>query len=241
MNWAAVTGKTGRCRITKRTYKDKTGRPRNQRSGRVPRPAGCAVHAAGGWLYAGEHSNMELRPSARRVKRSRTAGGRGNDSTLLLSHRLRKDCHFAKIAEDRVRQGDRVLILAHRGELLDQAADKLHTATRTFLLTESRAELSGQLAACAVGSVQTPCAQAPGGVPRGITSAPSSSTKRITRYPDSYGRILNHFDSAKVLGVTATPRPRRYAKPRQRVSVAGLRVFADKRPSARATLCPSRR
>ena len=28
MNWAAVTGKTGRCRITKRTYKDKTGADR---------------------------------------------------------------------------------------------------------------------------------------------------------------------------------------------------------------------
>ena len=28
MYWAAVTGKTGRCRITKRTYKDKTGADR---------------------------------------------------------------------------------------------------------------------------------------------------------------------------------------------------------------------
>ena len=28
MNWAAVTGKTGRCRITKRTYKDKNGADR---------------------------------------------------------------------------------------------------------------------------------------------------------------------------------------------------------------------
>ena len=36
---------------------------------------------------------------------------------------------FAKIAEDCVRDGERVLILAHRGELLEQAADKLSQAT----------------------------------------------------------------------------------------------------------------
>ena len=32
---------------------------------------------------------------------------------------------FSSIVENRVTEGDRVLILAHRGELLDQAADKL--------------------------------------------------------------------------------------------------------------------
>ena len=36
---------------------------------------------------------------------------------------------FAKIVEECVRRGYRVLIMAHRGELLDQAADKIFKAT----------------------------------------------------------------------------------------------------------------
>ena len=36
---------------------------------------------------------------------------------------------FSAVTEECVRQGKRVLILAHRGELLDQAADKLMKST----------------------------------------------------------------------------------------------------------------
>lgn len=44
---------------------------------------------------------------------------------LVLPTGCGKTIVFAKITEECVRRGDRVLILAHRGELLDQAADKL--------------------------------------------------------------------------------------------------------------------
>ena len=48
---------------------------------------------------------------------------------LVLPTGTGKTIVFAKITEECVRQGKRVLILAHRGELLEQAADKLEKAT----------------------------------------------------------------------------------------------------------------
>lgn len=44
---------------------------------------------------------------------------------LVLPTGTGKTIVFASVAADQVRAGDRVLILAHRGELLEQAADKL--------------------------------------------------------------------------------------------------------------------
>ena len=106
---------------------------------------------------------MELRPyqqAAREAVENRWE--QGDDSTLLsIPTGCGKTVIFAKIAEDRVRQGDRVLILAHRGELLDQAADKLHTATGLSCATE-KAEHSGRLGA------DPHAAQALSGVPAGL-------------------------------------------------------------------------
>lgn len=151
---------------------------------------------------------MELRPyqqAAREAVENRWE--QGDDSTLLsIPTGCGKTVIFAKIAEDRVRQGDRVLILAHRGELLDQAADKLHTATGLSCATE-KAEQSclGSWLRVAVGSVQTLMR------PKRLAAFPRDYFGTIIideahhSVSDSYGRILNHFDSAKVLGVTATP------------------------------------
>ena len=151
---------------------------------------------------------MELRPyqqAAREAVENRWE--QGDDSTLLsIPTGCGKTVIFAKIAEDRVRQGDRVLILAHRGELLDQAADKLHTATGLSCATE-KAEQSclGSWLRVAVGSVQTLMR------PKRLAAFPREYFGTIIideahhAVSDSYGRILNHFDSAKVLGVTATP------------------------------------
>ena len=74
---------------------------------------------------------MELRPyqqEAREAVQAEWAKGVGK-TLLVLPTGTGKTVVFAKIAEDRVRAGERVLILAHRGELLTQAADKLFTAT----------------------------------------------------------------------------------------------------------------
>lgn len=125
---------------------------------------------------------------------------------LVLPTGCGKTIVFAKITENRVRAGGRVLILAHRGELLEQAADKILKACGLGCSVE-KAEQSciGQWYRVTVGSVQT-----------------LMRDKRLAQFPadffthivideahhavsDSYQRILTHFSGAKVLGVTATP------------------------------------
>lgn len=125
---------------------------------------------------------------------------------LVLPTGCGKTIVFSKVIEDRVRAGDRVLVLAHRGELLEQAADKLQKTTGLGCAVE-KAEQSclGSWYRVAVGSVQT-----------------LMRDKRLSRFAhdyfqtivvdeahhvlsDGYRKVLDHFDGAKVLGVTATP------------------------------------
>ena len=70
---------------------------------------------------------MELRPYQQASKAAVfKEWEQGHQKTLLvLPTGTGKTIVFSKIIEDCVRQGDRALVLAHRGELLDQAADKL--------------------------------------------------------------------------------------------------------------------
>lgn len=151
---------------------------------------------------------MELRPYQ---KEARAAvfeqWEQGFKKTLVvLPTGCGKTIVFAKITEDCVRKGQRVLILAHRGELLDQAADKLYKSTGLKSSVE-KAENSclDSWYRVVVGSVQTLMRE-----------------KRLAQFSenyfdtiiideahhcisDSYQKILNHFDNANVLGVTATP------------------------------------
>lgn len=113
---------------------------------------------------------------------------------------------FAKIVEECVRRGYRVLIMAHRGELLDQAADKILKATGLRCSVEKADQTClGEWYRVVVGSVQT-----------------LMSEKRLKRFSNdyfdviiideahhsispSYQNVLQYFDGSKVLGVTATP------------------------------------
>lgn len=151
---------------------------------------------------------MQLRPYQNEAKEAVwKEWGKGIKKTLLvLVTGGGKTIIFSKITEDCVRNGERVLILAHRGELLDQAADKLKKATQLGCATEKAEETClGSWFRVVVGSVQTLMRE-----------------KRLQQFPkdyfntiiideahhclsDSYQRVLNHFDEAKVLGVTATP------------------------------------
>lgn len=63
----------------------------------------------------------------------------GHTKTLLvLPTGCGKTIVFAKIAEDCVRVGERVLIMAHRGELLEQASDKIEKTTGLKSAVEKR-------------------------------------------------------------------------------------------------------
>ncbi len=151
---------------------------------------------------------MELRPYQEEARQAvETEWKKGNSSTLLvLPTGTGKTVVFAKITEDCVRNGKRVLILAHRGELLEQAANKLKAASGLGCATE-KAEQSclGSWYRVTVGSVQTLMR------PKRLAQFDRDYFDTIIideahhAISDSYGRILNHFGNADVLGVTATP------------------------------------
>lgn len=151
---------------------------------------------------------MELRPYQQQAKDSILSEWHsGVDKTLLvLPTGCGKTIVFAKVTEECVRMGGRVLILAHRGELLEQAADKIMKVTGLgCALEKAESSCTGSWFRVVVGSVQTLMRE-----------------KRLARFPDdyfdyiiideahhalsdSYQKILAHFSGAKVLGVTATP------------------------------------
>lgn len=83
---------------------------------------------------------MDLRPYQAEAKSAIFAEwDKGVRRTLLvLPTGCGKTIVFAKTAEECVRRGDRVLIMAHRGELLDQAADKIGKATGLACATEKQ-------------------------------------------------------------------------------------------------------
>lgn len=131
----------------------------------------------------------------------------GNDRTLLvLPTGTGKTIVFCKIAQDRVRLGERGLILAHRGELLDQAADKLFQTTGLKCAVEKAEQSSlGAWERITVGSVQSLQR------PRRLEQFDRDHYQFIIvdeahhALSDGYQRVLAHFDGAHVLGVTATP------------------------------------
>lgn len=125
---------------------------------------------------------------------------------LVLPTGTGKTIVFSKVIEDRVREGDRVLVLAHRGELLDQAADKLAKSTGLMTATEKAEETSlNSWYRVVVGSVQTMMRE------KRLKKFSPDYFKSIIIdeahhcLSDSYQRVLEHFGEANVLGVTATP------------------------------------
>ncbi|MCH4065016.1 MAG: DEAD/DEAH box helicase [Lachnospiraceae bacterium] len=131
----------------------------------------------------------------------------GHRKTLLvLPTGCGKTVVFASVTENQVQKGHRVLIMAHRGELLEQAADKLKEAAGIDSCLEKADSTSlGSFLPVTVGSVQS-----------------LAQEKRLSKFPDnyfqdivvdeahhctsdSYLRVLNHFPEASILGVTATP------------------------------------
>lgn len=152
-------------------------------------------------------SVLNLRPYQEESKNAVFNEWEKVDRTLLvLPTGTGKTIVFAKITEDCVRQGKRVLILAHRGELLDQAADKLEKSTGLKCSVEKAEQTClNSWYRVTVGSVQSLQREAR------LEKFNSHYFDTIIvdeahhAISDGYQRVLRHFDSAKVLGVTATP------------------------------------
>lgn len=151
---------------------------------------------------------MELRPYQAEAKEAIFHEWKNGvlHTLLVLPTGCGKTIVFAKVAEECVRSGDRVLILAHRGELLEQAEDKIWKAARLKCATEKAEKTCiGSWYRITVGSIQSLMRE-----------------KRLNQFPkdyfdtiiideahhclsDSYQKVLVHFTQARVLGVTATP------------------------------------
>ncbi len=151
---------------------------------------------------------MQLRPYQEEAKKAvLEEWDRGVKKTLLvLPTGTGKTIVFSKIIEDRVKAGERVLVLAHRGELLEQAADKLYKSTGLKCAVEKAEETCiGSWFRVVVGSVQTLMREK-----RLNKLAPDFFNSIVIDeahhcISDGYQRVLNYFKEAKVLGVTATP------------------------------------
>lgn len=131
-------------------------------------------------------------------------------SDFTITHNCGKTIIFSNIAAREVRKGGRVLILAHRGELLDQAIDKLYKATGIEAglekaNTTSDTDILTPPYTVVVGSVQS-----------------MKSPQRLARFnynefslividechhalTNTYRAVIDHFPNARLLGVTATP------------------------------------
>ena len=150
---------------------------------------------------------MELRPYQQEAKDSVfEQWEKVNKTLVVLPTGCGKTIVFAKVTEECVRRGKRVLILAHRGELLDQASDKIAKTTGLrCALEKAEATCLGSWYRITVGSVQS-----------------LQREKRLAQFDkdyfgtiiideahhcitDGYQKILQYFSDAKVLGVTATP------------------------------------
>lgn len=152
---------------------------------------------------------MELRPYQKEAQISIFNEWENKDvrkTLLVLPTGCGKTIVFAEVAKECVSKGDRVLILAHRGELLEQASDKILKSTGLMCATEKAEETCiGSWFRIVVGSVQS-----------------LQREKRLKKFSpdyfdtiiideahhclsDGYQRVLKYFNQAKVLGVTATP------------------------------------
>ena len=151
---------------------------------------------------------MELRPYQQQAKDAIfSEWENGIKKTLLvLPTGCGKTIVFAKVAEECVKGGSRVLILAHRGELLDQAADKIGKSTGLGCATEKAEQTCiGSWFRIVVGSVQSMMRE------NRLNQFPNNYFNTIIIdeahhcISESYQKVLRHFPDAEVLGVTATP------------------------------------
>lgn len=152
---------------------------------------------------------MELRPyQAEAVEAIRAEWERGNLHTLcVMATGLGKTITFAALSQMEVAEGRRVLILAHRGELLEQAADKIKRTTGLSCSVEKAGQTVRDNPWCriTVGSIQS-----------------LQQDARLERFPPDYWqtiiideahhslsagyrKVIEHFSEARLLGVTATP------------------------------------
>ena len=125
---------------------------------------------------------------------------------MVLPTGTGKTICFSETARRQTEKQRKTLILAHRAELLEQAADKLKRATGIdSALDKADSHGADTLFPVVVGSVQTLMRES-----RLKEYSPDAFKTIIVDeahhcLSDSYQKVLNYFEQSNVLGVTATP------------------------------------
>lgn len=151
---------------------------------------------------------IELRPyQEEAVEAVEREWGAGRTRTMLVQATgTGKTVVMAEVARRVADRGGRTLLLAHRGELLEQAADKIGRATGLSCAVEKAGQTCvGTWNSVTVGSVQTLMRDS-----RLDALAPDRFDCVMVdeahhALADGYVKVLDHFAGARVLGVTATP------------------------------------
>ena len=131
--------------------------------------------------------------------------GAGRPCSCFRQAAVSKTVVAAGIAKRQVELGEKVLFIAHRWELLKQAADKIKQVTGLDSGFE-KAEMTsvGSMFPITVGSVQTLCRRSrlekydPGHFGTIIVDEAHHSVS------GSFQEVLSYFEGAKVLGMTAS-------------------------------------
>ena len=150
-----------------------------------------------------------LRPYQNEAKKAiLSEWNQGHRRTLLvLPTGAGKTITFSSVIDEHLRdRGGKALVLANRSELLTQAADKInHVCGLGCALEKAESRALGSPLPVTLGSIQTLAN------PKRLEAYPADYFSTIVvdeahhAMSDSYQRVLNHFDSADILGVTATP------------------------------------
>ena len=147
---------------------------------------------------------MQLRPyQSALVDRIRFEYQQGRRSVLMvLSTGGGKTCIFSHIAQAAARKGNRVAILVHRQELLDQASRALTSmgVSHGIIAAGRGMDLSHAVQVASVGTVA-----------RRLHLLPQSFLQLLVideahhSNAGTWAKVVQHFHAAKLLGVTATP------------------------------------
>lgn len=148
---------------------------------------------------------MELRPYQQKAFDSIIEGFQKYKRLLLVfATGSGKTIVFAKVVQYAIEKNYRVLVLAHRGELVKQAIEKIQEVTGAYACREQaehRADVGDQIVIATVQTLQgNRLKRFPKNYFRLIIV---DETHHITA--KSYQNILEYFTEYRLLGVTATP------------------------------------
>lgn len=121
---------------------------------------------------------------------------------LTLPTGAGKTVLFAAIAREFTSKGERVLVLAHREELILQAAQKMSDITGKLVGIIKAGYPATPERPIQVASVQTLARRSPQSWPTAQLLIVDEAHHSVSK---SYQRIASHYQHAYILGVTATP------------------------------------